>query len=63
VVGKDNIVERASNAIRARAGNLGPEMSDRAQQILMPTRRIIHRQLRADIANAGGGAWRTVTKT
>jgi hypothetical protein len=31
VVGKDNVVEQTSNAIRARAQNLGPEMSARAR--------------------------------
>lgn len=56
VVGKDNIVERTSNAIRARAGNLGPEMSARARQVLQPQRDAIHATLRADIARARGGA-------
>jgi hypothetical protein len=56
VVGKDNIVEQTSNAIRARAGNLGPEMSDRARAVLQPNRDAIHGQLRVDIANARGGA-------
>lgn len=56
VVGKDNIVEQTSNAIRKRAGNLGPEMSDRARQILTPQREIIQEGLRRDIAAARGGA-------
>lgn len=56
VVGKDNIVEQTSNAIRARAQNLGPEMSDRARQILQPQRDAIQAGLRADIARARGGA-------
>lgn len=56
VVGKDNIVEQTSNAIRARAQNLGPEMSDRARQILQPQRDAVQAQIRADIARARGGA-------
>lgn len=56
VVGKDNIVEQTSDAIRARARNLGPEMSDRARQVLQPNRDAIQNQLRADLARARGGA-------
>jgi hypothetical protein len=56
VVGKDNVVEQTSNAIRARAQNLGPEMSARAQQILQPQRTFIQHGLRRDIAAARGGA-------
>jgi hypothetical protein len=56
VVGKDNVVERTSNAIRNRAQNLGPEMSARAQQILTPQRTFIHNGLRRDIAQARGGS-------
>lgn len=55
VVGKDNVVEQTSNAIRARAQNLGPEMSDRARQVLQPQRDAIHTALRDDIARARGG--------
>jgi hypothetical protein len=55
VVGKDNVVERTSNAIRARAQNLGPEMSARAQHILQPQRTFIQNGLRRDIAQARGG--------
>lgn len=55
VVGKDNVVEQTSDAIRARAQNLGPEMSARAQQILQPQRTFIHNGLRRDIAQARGG--------
>jgi hypothetical protein len=55
VVGKDNIVEQTSNAIRGRAQNLGPEMSARAQQILQPQRTFIQNGLRRDIAQARGG--------
>jgi hypothetical protein len=55
VVGKDSVVERASNAIRDRAQNLGPEMSERAQQILQPQRTFIQHGLRRDIAQARGG--------
>lgn len=56
VVGKDNIVEQTSDAIRARARNLGPEMSDRARQVLQPNRDMIQAQMRTDLANARGGA-------
>jgi hypothetical protein len=56
VVGKDNIVEQTSNAIRKRAQNLGPEMGARAQEILTPQRRFIQRGLHQDIAAARGGA-------
>jgi hypothetical protein len=55
VVGKDSVVERTSNAIRARAQNLGPEMSARARQILQPQRDFIQQGLRRDIAQARGG--------
>jgi hypothetical protein len=55
VVGKDNVVEQTSNAIRARAQNLGPEMSARAQQILQPQRTFIQKGLHRDIAQARGG--------
>lgn len=56
VVGKDNIVEQTSDAIRARARNLGPEMSERARQVLQPQRDAIQAQLRNDLARARGGA-------
>lgn len=56
VVGKDNVVEQTSDAIRARARNLGPEMSDRARQVLQPNRDAIQNSLRADLARARGGA-------
>jgi hypothetical protein len=56
VVGKDNIVEQTSDAIRARAQNLGPEMSARAQEILTPNRTAIQNGIRTDLANARGGA-------
>lgn len=55
VVGKDNVVEQASNAIRGRAQNLGPEMSARAQEILQPQRNFIQQGLHRDIAQARGG--------
>lgn len=55
VVGKDNVVEQASNAIRERAGNLGPEMSARARAILQPQRDFIQNGIRNDIARARGG--------
>jgi hypothetical protein len=55
VVGKDNVVEQTSNAIRARAQNLGPEMSARARAILQPQRDFIHNGIRNDIARARGG--------
>lgn len=56
VVGKDNIVEQTSDAIRARAQNLGPEMSDRARSVLTPQRDAIEVQLRTNLAAARGGA-------
>jgi hypothetical protein len=56
VVGKDNVVEAASNAIRTRARNLGPEMSNRAREILQPQRRFIQRGLARDIDTARSGA-------
>lgn len=55
VVGKDNVVEAASNAIRQRAGNLGPEMSRRARQILTPQRDFIHQGITRDMTAARGG--------
>jgi hypothetical protein len=55
VVGRDNVVEAASGAIRRRASNLGPEMSARARSVLQPNRDIIDGQLVADIRNARGG--------
>jgi soluble lytic murein transglycosylase-like protein len=55
VVGKDNVVEATSNAIRRRAQNLGPEMSRRAQQILQPQRDFIERGVQRDLAVARGG--------
>lgn len=55
VVGKDNVVERTSNAIRARAQNLGPEMSARAREILTPQRDFIQNGIRNDLARARGG--------
>jgi hypothetical protein len=56
VVGKDNIVEQTSNAIRRRAQNLGPEMSAKARAVLQPNRDAIEHGLRTDLANARGGA-------
>jgi hypothetical protein len=55
VVGKDNIVERTSNAIRARAANLGPEMSERARAVLQPNRDAIGNSLLARLHAARGG--------
>lgn len=55
VVGRDNVVESASDAIRARAANLGPEMSDRARAILAPQRNAITAGMRDDLATARGG--------
>lgn len=55
VVGKDNVVEQTSNAIRSRAQNLGPEMSARARQILTPQRDFIRNGIRNDLAQARGG--------
>jgi hypothetical protein len=55
VVGKDNIVEQTANAIRGRAQNLGPEMSQRAREILQPQRDFIHHGIRRDMAHARGG--------
>lgn len=55
VVGKDNVVEQTSNAIRQRAQNLGPEMSARARQILQPQRDFIEQGIRRDMTQARGG--------
>jgi hypothetical protein len=55
VVGRDNVVENASQRIRARANNLGPEMSDRARIILQPNREQIHDTMLDDITRARGG--------
>lgn len=55
VVGKDNVVEQTSEAIRRRAANLGPEMSNRAREILAPQRQFVERGLRTDLTRARGG--------
>jgi hypothetical protein len=55
VVGRDNVVEAASGAIRRRAGGLGPEMRARAQQILDPRRAQIQGTIADDLATARGG--------
>ena len=55
VVGKDNVVEAASTAIRNRANNLGPEMSARARAILTPNRDRIVTNMTQDLAQARGG--------
>lgn len=56
VVGRDNVVDKASAMIRDRAGNLGPEMSARANQIVGPQRDFVRRGIQADLATARGGA-------
>lgn len=53
VVGRDNVVEQASGAIRQRADNLGTEMRTRAQQILDPRRAEIQGQISDDLRTAG----------
>lgn len=53
VVGRDSVVESASNAIRARANNLGPEMRARAQAILDPRRAQIQSSIADDLTNVG----------
>lgn len=55
VVGNDNTIEATSNAIRARAANLGPEMQARATQILDPARTQAQTGLLNDLATARGG--------
>jgi hypothetical protein len=55
IVGKDNVVEQTSNAIRSRAQNLGPEMSARAKQILQPQREFIRQGITRDLTQARGG--------
>jgi hypothetical protein len=55
IVGKDNVVEATSNAIRRRAQNLGPEMSRRAQEILQPQREFIGQGIERDLRQARGG--------
>ncbi len=55
VVGKDNVVEATSTAIRRRAQNLGPEMSRRAREILQPQRDFIHQGITRDMTAARGG--------
>lgn len=54
VVGRDNVVEATSDAIRSRAANLGPEMSDRARAILQPQREAITDNIRTDLSTARG---------
>lgn len=48
--------EQASNAIKARAENLGPEMADVTTKALQPGRDQIRTQIATDLANARGGA-------
>lgn len=55
ITGRDNIVEQASNAIRARATNLGPEMSALADRTTLPQRRFATQGMTADLAQARGG--------
>ena len=55
VVGRDGVVEATSDAIRARAANLGPEMSARARAILQPRREAITAGMRRDLTQARGG--------
>jgi soluble lytic murein transglycosylase-like protein len=55
IVGKDNVVEQTSNAIRSRAQNLGPEMSARAKRILQPQREFIRQGITRDLTQARGG--------
>lgn len=55
VVGRDNVVEQASNAIRARANNLGPEMLRRVRSVLQPRRDAAARDIRENLINARGG--------
>lgn len=55
VVGRDNVVEATSNAIRDRAANLGPEMQARAQAILDPRRDDITGGILSDVTGARGG--------
>jgi hypothetical protein len=56
VVGRDNIVEQTSNAIRARAENLGPEMRSLAERTTAPSRRFVERGVETDLTRARGGA-------
>lgn len=55
IVGRDPIVEQASTAIRARAENLGPEMAQRAEQIVRPQRNAVTAGMRQDMVQARGG--------
>ena len=55
IVGRDDVVEGASKAIRARAANLGPEMADRARAVLRPGRDRITTGVVDDLTNARGG--------
>lgn len=55
ITGRDSIVEHASDAIRARAANLGPEMSALAERTTGPQRRFITQGIEADLTNARGG--------
>lgn len=55
ITGRDNIVEQASNAIRARAANLGPEMSALADRTTLPQRRLATQGMANDLAQARGG--------
>lgn len=47
--------EQASNAIRARAANLGPEMADVTTKALQPGRDTIRANIVQDLTNARGG--------
>lgn len=55
IVGRDSVVEATSGAIRRRAGNLGPEMSARAREVLEPARTKAQARLMDDLATARGG--------
>jgi hypothetical protein len=55
IVGRDPIVEQASRAIRQRAENLGPEMGNRAREIVAPQRDFIEGEIGDDLARARGG--------
>lgn len=47
--------EQASNAIKSRAANLGPEMADVTTKALQPGRDAIRTQIASDLADARGG--------
>lgn len=55
IAGRDSAVEQASNAIRERAANVGPEMADVVQGATGPERLATQRGMVQDLRTARGG--------